>query len=145
MSNVLFKALPAGLTDFFIVSALIIFSFVFGVEQDDVSTASVMLMAIVGFMILYRVSKPMNSWRWAIFGVMLAGMIFCIIFMKGLFAISSISLKCSMLLGVFAIASESIFRYLCIALHWIQRQYEKCKPIIIRKVHNIKKNHKANE
>ena len=145
MSNVLFKALPAGLTDFFIVSALIIFSFVFGVEQDDVSTASVMLMAIVGFMILYRVSKPMNSWRWAIFGVMLAGMIFCIIFMKGLFAISSISLKCSMLLGVFAIASESIFRYLCIGLHWIQRQYEKCKPIIIRKVHKIKKNHKANE
>ena len=145
MSNVLFKALPAGLTDFFIVSALIIFSFVFGVDQDDVSTASVMLMAVVGFMILYRVSKPMNSWRWAIFGVMLAGMIFCIIFMKGLFAISSISLKCSMLLGVFAIASESIFRYLCIGLHWIQRQYEKCKPIILRKVHNIKKNHKTNE
>ena len=123
MTNVLFKALPAGLTDFFIVSALIIFSFEFGVDQDDVSTASVMLMAVVGFMILYRVSVPMNKWRLTIFCAMLAGLLFCITFMKGLFAISSISVKCAMLLTIFAIASEPIFRYLTSFLHWLKENW----------------------
>ena len=125
MTNVLFKALPAGLTDFIIVSAMIIFSFEFGVNRDDVSTASVMLMGVVGFMILYRISKPMNKWRLGIFLTMLSGFLFCIAFMKELFAISYISIKCGMLLVVFAIASESIFRYLTIWVRWIQRCYIK--------------------
>ena len=127
INNVLFMALPAGLTDFFIVSALIIFGAEFGVAQDDVSTASVMLMAVVGFMILYRVSKPLNRWRAAIFFTMMVGMLFCIVFMKGLFAISHISVKCSMLLTIFAIASEPIFRYLTIWIHWSKKAYERIK------------------
>lgn len=134
MTNVLFKALPAGLTDFFIVSALIIFSFEFGVSQDDVSTASVMLMAVVGFMILYRLSVPMSRWRLAIFLGTLTGFLFCFAFMKSLFAIDYISIKCGMLLVVFAIASESIFRYLSIWLHGFQKVWiyakQKKKQII---------------
>lgn len=121
MTNVLFKALPAGLTDFFIVSALIMFSFEFGVDQDDVSTASVLLMAIVGFMILYRISVPLNRWRGTIFLAMIGGLLFCFIFMKPLFAISHMSVKCGMLLTVFAIASEPIFRYLTICIHWLKK------------------------
>ena len=127
MTNVLFKALPAGLTDFFIVSALIIFSVEFGVDKDDVSTASVMLMAVVGFMILYRVSVPMNRWRLGIFFTMLVGFLFCIAFMKGLFAISYISVKCGMLLAVFAIASEPIFRYLTQGIYWTQKGWSYAK------------------
>ena len=127
MTNVLFKALPAGLTDFFIVSALIIFSFEFGVDQEDVSTASVMLMAVVGFMILYRVSVPMNRWRLGIFFTMLIGFLFCIAFMKGLFAISYISVKCTMLLAIFAIASEPIFRYLTQGIYWIEKGWSYAK------------------
>lgn len=131
ISNVLFKALPAGLTDFFIVSALIVFSFEFGVDKEDVSTASVMLMAVVGFMILYRVSVPLNRWRGSIFGLMIFGMIFCLIFMKELFAITHISVKCSMLLLIFAIASEPILRYLSVWLHWTKKQYEKYRLKIV--------------
>lgn len=121
MSNVLYKALPAGLTDFFIVSSLIMFSFVFEVDSTDISTASVMLMAVVGFMILYRISVPMNRWRWTIFFSMIIGILFCGFFMSELFAITDISLKCGLLLAVFAIASEPILRYLTQLLHHIKR------------------------
>ena len=127
MTNVLFKALPAGLTDFFIVSALIIFGFEFGVDRADISTASVLLMAVVGFMILYRISVPMNRWRWIIFCSMIAGMIFCRYFMSDLFAMSNISIKCTMLLSVFTIASEPIFRYLTLLCQWIQKMYRSVK------------------
>lgn len=132
MTNVLFKALPAGLTDFFIVSALIIFGFEFGVDSEDISTASVLLMAVVGFMILYRISVPMNRWRWIIFFSMIAGMIFCRYFMSELFAMSDISVKCTMLLSVFTIASEPIFRYLTLMCQWIQKRYKNIKE---EKVH----------
>lgn len=121
ISNVLYRALPAGLTDFFIVSALIIFSTIFEVDQTDVSTASVMLMAVVGFMILYRISKPMNRWRLTIFFTMFAGLLFCSFFMSDLFAITDISLKCGLLLAVFAIASEPIFRYLTLLLDYLKK------------------------
>lgn len=127
MTNVLFKALPAGLTDFFIVSALIIFGFEFGVDSEDISTASVLLMAVVGFMILYRISVPMNRWRWIIFCSMIAGMIFCRYFMSDLFAMSDISIQCTMLLSVFTIASEPIFRYLTLICQWIQKMYKDVK------------------
>lgn len=127
MTNVLFKALPAGLTDFFIVSALIIFGFEFGVDSEDISTASVLLMAVVGFMILYRISVPMNRWRWIIFFSMIAGMVFCRYFMSDLFAMSDISIQCTMLLSVFTIASEPIFRYLTLICQWVQKMYGSIK------------------
>ena len=52
LPNVFRKALPAGLTDFIVVSALVIFCDTFGVEQTDVSTASALILVVVGFLIL---------------------------------------------------------------------------------------------
>ncbi|HEY9574179.1 MAG TPA: cation-translocating P-type ATPase, partial [Lachnospiraceae bacterium] len=111
LTNVLLQALPAGLTNFIVVSAMVIFGNVFGVESNDVSTASTLLLAIVGFMILFRISKPMNMIRWTIWGTMLFGMLFSIFFAKELFNISHISLKGGMLLAVFSLLTEPIFRY----------------------------------
>ena len=43
LSNVLIKALPAGLTDFLVVGALVVFGSVFGVNETDISTACTMV------------------------------------------------------------------------------------------------------
>ena len=120
MSNVLYKALPAGLTDFLIVSAIVMFSVEFEMSATDVSTASTLLMSIVGFMILYRISKPMNHWRRTILISMMVGLLFCSLFMRDLFNINQISTKCAMLLVVFAIASESLFRYITLLINQIR-------------------------
>lgn len=58
ITNVLLTALPAGLTDFVIVGAIVVFGQVFEVDPTDISTAATLLLAVVGFMILYRVSRP---------------------------------------------------------------------------------------
>ncbi|MFR6563262.1 MAG: hypothetical protein ACLUR5_16220 [Eubacterium ventriosum] len=39
LSNVLIKALPAGITDFLVVGALVVFGQVFEVGETDISTA----------------------------------------------------------------------------------------------------------
>ena len=94
------------------VATLVIFGQEFNVGSEDIATASTFLMAIVGFMILYRISKPMNWMRWAILIISVVAFIFCSIFLDQLFAISGMSRKCVMLLVVFSVATEPVLRYL---------------------------------
>lgn len=58
--------------------------------EADISTACTMLIAIVGFMILYHISKPMNALRWCIWGGCIAGLIICSLFLSDLFAVGMI-------------------------------------------------------
>lgn len=111
LSNVMIKALPAGITDFLVVGALVIFGQVFEVTESDISTACTMLIAIVGFMILYHISKPMNVLRWCIWGGCIAGLIICSLFLSDLFAVGRMSGKCIMLFVIFAIVTEPVLRY----------------------------------
>ena len=122
LTNVLLTALPAALTDFFIVGALVIFGQVFHVSSEDISTAATLLMATVGLMILFKISQPMNKLRWVIWFGMLAGLLICIFFIRDLFAINGISLQCGMLLTLFAIATEPILRYTSALIRFLQEK-----------------------
>ncbi len=112
LSNILLRALPAGLTDAMIVGALVVFGQVFSVDSVDVATACTILLAIVGFMILFQISKPMNSFKWVILGVSIAGLLFCAFALGDLFSITSMSKRCIMLFLMFSICTEPLFRYL---------------------------------
>lgn len=125
LSNVLFKALPGGLTDFLVVSALYVFCMEFNVSETDVSTSCTILLAIVGLMILYQIASPMTKYHWIIWGGMAAGLVYCMIFVSHIFAITSISKKCMMLLILFAIVTEPTFRYLSIWIKKISEYYLK--------------------
>lgn len=123
LSNVLFKALPGGLTDFFVVSGLYLFCMEFSVDANDVSTSSTILLAIVGLMILYQIASPMTKYHWFLWFGMAAGLIYCMVFVSNVFAITSISKKCMMLLVIFAIITEPTFRYLSIGIKKLSNMY----------------------
>ncbi len=127
LTNVLLKALPAALTDALAVAALVIFGRTFGVNSTDISTAATMLLAIVGFMILYKISAPMNKIRFGIVGGCIAGLLFCSIFLKDLFAITSMTKECIMLFVVFAIATEPVLRYLTTLVEKVKFYYLKLR------------------
>ncbi|MCI8639498.1 MAG: cation-translocating P-type ATPase [Coprococcus sp.] len=125
LTNVLLKALPAGLTDVLAVGALVVFGRTFGVEPSAISTAATMLLAIVGFMILYRMCQPMNILRRGVWIGCIIGMLGCSIFLPKLFAIRGMSRECVMLFVVFSIATEPLYRY-------ITRLVEKLRELYIR-------------
>lgn len=125
LTNVFLKALPAALTDVLAVGALVVFGRTFGVNSTDISTAATMLLAIVGFMILFKISEPMNVLRWVIWLGTIAGLLFCSIFLKQLFAITGMSTKCVMLFVVFSIATEPVLRYLTLFVGKIREWYKK--------------------
>lgn len=125
LTNVFLKALPAGLTDVLAVGALVVFGQTFGVASKDISTAATMLLAIVGFMILYRICQPMNALRMIVWIGCVIGLLGCSIFLPQLFAITGMSKKCIMLFVVFSIATEPVLRYLTKLIEWLRKQYIK--------------------
>ena len=111
LGNVFKTAAPAGLTTFISVSSLVVFGEVFEIESECISTSSTMLVALVGFMILGKVAKPTNGLHIALITACVAGMGYCVFFMPEMFGINSISTQAAMLLVVFLIATEAVFRY----------------------------------
>uniref|UniRef100_UPI0040261F13 HAD-IC family P-type ATPase n=1 Tax=Eshraghiella crossota TaxID=45851 RepID=UPI0040261F13 len=127
LGNVLLKALPAGLTDFFAVSALVICGHVFNIPSTDIATASTLLIAVVGFMIMIKISHPFNRFKYGILALNIFGLIFCGLFLDSLFAMSDMSNICILLTIVFGFAAESMFRYITIFVEFIQNRMRKKK------------------
>lgn len=129
LTNVLVRALPAGLTDFIVVSGLVIFCREFQVDLDCLSTSCTILVAIVGFMILHRIARPMNTGHIVMLVGVIAGWILCMLFGGGFFGITGISKQCEMLMVIFAIITEPVLRYLSLIVEWISA---RCRIIHAR-------------
>ena len=109
--NVFKIATPAGITLFLSVSALLFFGQVMEINQASISTAASGLVALVEFLILARVAQPMNRLHLGMMIVMVAGFFYAIIFHNELFGIAPMNWQCALLLIVFLIATEALFRY----------------------------------
>ena len=130
MLKVLLKAMPAALTDFFAIAALVVFGNIFGVSQADVSVASTFLLAIVGFMILAKICVPLNKYRNSVIIGCIIGIAFTARFFSDLFAITFVSRECIMLFVLFAIATEPCMRYLTVLFEVIE---QKAQEYFLRK------------
>ena len=125
MLKVLLKAMPAALTDFFAIAALVVFGNIFGVSQADVSVASTFLLAIVGFMILAKICVPLNKYRNSVIIGCIIGIAFTARFFSDLFAITYVSRECIMLFVLFAIATEPCMRYLTVLFEVIEQRAQE--------------------
>ena len=127
LRNVLKKALPAGLTDAICVGSLAIFGHVFKIDDGDVATAATLVLAVVGFMILQRISTPMNKYRVFVFIINIIGMILCFYLLPDLFSVVRLPATIVQLVIIFSFASESILRILTFAVEHIKNPFKKGK------------------
>ena len=104
--------MPAALTSFLAIAALVIFSQTFGISNEDMSTASTFLLAIVGFMILVEISHPLNRYRMTVIIGCIAGLIVAALLLPDFFALKAVSTRCVMLFVVFALAEDTVMRWL---------------------------------
>ncbi len=111
LGNVFKMAAPAGITVFLSVSALLIFGDVMKIQQDSLSTAAAALVALVEFMILARVARPMTKMHLIMMAALITGFFYAIIFHNELFGISDMTWQTMLLLIVFLIATQAVFRY----------------------------------
>ncbi len=111
LPNVFKMAAPAGITMFISVSAMVIFGQVFKIDEACISTSATMLVALVGFLFLGKVAIPANRLHVGMIVALILGMAYCVVFMPQLFDVGAITMKAAMLLIVFLIATEGLFRY----------------------------------
>ncbi len=137
MRNILVKALPGGLTDVIIVCVLVIFGQVFNIGSTDISTACTFLLCIVGFFVLFKISQPMDIFRWIVFGVCIFGMILGVVMFNNLFSITAMSTRCVMLFVIFSILCVPLFRWLTLLVDVIVKGFAKLGKFAIEKIHSI--------
>ena len=108
LRNVIFRALPAALTNVILIIGVIVYSTVFELTDAEMSTMSLVVLSAVGILMIFKVSQPFNLLRRALFGFVVAAMIFSFIFLRDMFSISSLGLEAMLLLIVFVVATYPI-------------------------------------
>lgn len=123
--NVFKMAAPAGITMFLSVSGLIIFGQIMEIKQSSISTAASGLVTLGEFLILARVSQPMNKLHTGMMIVMVAGFLLTVMVHGDWFGITMMDSQCVLLMIVFLIATEAIFRYFYKATEFIGQHFTK--------------------
>ena len=127
ITNVMLKALPGGLTDVIAVGALVVCGEVFCISDASIGTIATLVLSVVGFMILFKISEPLNGMKYAVIIGNIAGLVFSGFFLKKLFALTDLSNICILLMIVFGFAAESLFRNLTLLVEKLRGSYEKKK------------------
>ena len=125
LTNVMLKALPGGLTDVIAISALVVCGAVFSIPEESIGTIATMVLSVVGFMILFKISEPLNTMKYAVIGINVAGFVLCVYFLKDLFALTNLSSICILLMIVFGFAAESLFRNLTVLEEKLREGYKR--------------------
>lgn len=129
ITNVMLKALPGGLTDVIAVGALVVCGEVFCISDASIGTIATLVLSVVGFMILFKISEPLNRMKYAVIIGNIAGLVFSGFFLKKLFALTDLSNICILLMIVFGFAAESLFRNLTLLVEKLRGSYEKKKGL----------------
>lgn len=125
--QVMMKALPASLTSITAILVVMWTGGLFSIPANQISTASAMLLAVVGFMILFEISRPMTSFKWGVFFLNLIGMIGAAFFLPTLFSLSEISLDLFVFVGILSFISLFIFKLLNLVLQFCYGIWEKSR------------------
>ena len=110
IKNVILKALPASLTEITAVLGVVIAGAAFKLTASEISTSAVILLAVVGFMILTKISAPLNRFKMGIIIFNIVGIIISGFMFNSLFSIRKISLDSFVLVALLSLFSESLFR-----------------------------------
>lgn len=83
--NVLKKSLPGGLTIVLNVLSVMLIAKIFNINADEISTMAVILVAITGFILLYRICYKFNKLRFVMFIGLILAFLTCIIGLRTVF------------------------------------------------------------
>ena len=116
MRKVFTNSLPAAITSFLAIVAMVKFSDLFNVGVKEITTACSYLFFTGGFLILYKIIRPLNKYRTSVMFLCILGTILTINIMPNFFAIKEISERSAILVTLFAIAEFSVIRWITLIL-----------------------------
>ncbi len=121
------RSLPVALTIFFNVILVTLFSSVFQLPYEIQSSISVFLTAMTGFIYLYKICTPFTWLRRILFGGLLFGFFYCVLFQNTFFELAPITSGSALIAFVLCIDSLYVYKKLN---HYVTRIFSKLDPTI---------------
>lgn len=103
LKNVMLQALPAALTDLFLVGGVMLFYLAAGFEDSAMSTICTGVMCVVGLMMLHRMCRPYTKLRMVMVICMCVGFLGSFFFLRGLFNLVALDFLSALVLAVFSL------------------------------------------
>lgn len=124
LEKVLKKSLPGALTVVFNVVLIMIVGSYLALDHQQISTLAVISTGLIGLVILFRVSQPLDNKRWALFFTMTVSFLCCVLFLEDFFFLVPIQDFLPAMLIVLGITILDIYPLLRI-FSWIVDQIER--------------------
>ena len=121
LTNVMFLALPGGLTDVIVVGMMVALAQVFNLTYADYSTVAVLLLILVGLRVLYRTCQPFDRVRRLIYAGCLLALAGGSLATPWLFGLTWPSLRGWAILGLVALTTGPILH----GTTWMVSRVEK--------------------
>lgn len=108
--NILSKSIPGGITDWLAVSILVLTDQFINIGSKEVGTASTILLVLVGMMVLFWISRPLNKYKLGVMALSAICIILSIAFIPGFFKLSPLSGRAIFTIVVLFFAGMTLFR-----------------------------------
>ena len=119
--NVIYKALPAALTDLIVVMGVILFTDAFGMNQEVASSVITILMGLVGFTMIFTLCRPFNKQRTALLVGLVVLFVAALLIMPWFFEITPPDYGGWLVLGVFSLLIPSVIYTMSAGLKVLSR------------------------
>ncbi|MBO2527603.1 MAG: ATPase P [Clostridiales bacterium] len=127
MRNVIRRAMPGGLTNLILVLLAGFFTTIFKLPEQGLNTIAVWVVATVGFVTLYHVSKPFTKLRIAVFITALAAMLIALFFLTGFFELPALDFNSGLVLALLMIGCPTLFRFFLLIFDNQMRRHDRKK------------------
>ena len=127
LRNVLFKALPGGLTDIILIVGVMLFYNAFKIPEEAVSTICAIIMGVVGLIVLHYSCKPYNKLRLILMSSVTVLLAAGILFFRNLFSLTPLDFSSILVLLVFSLLALPLMKTLTIGLGMLEARQEEKK------------------
>lgn len=106
LSRIISKAIPSGLT---VVFNIVFISMISNLSKQEVSTLAITMIALTGFILIFKISRPFNKLRKILFIVITLGFSFGVVVFKDFFGFASLNIKLLTYIVVLLLISIIVF------------------------------------
>ena len=108
MQNVLRRALPGGLSNIVLMVGIELFALAFQFDKASLSTMATVLMGLVGLLVLYYISRPLDWKRWLLLGSMSVAMLVAVFGMSDIFQLTALNFQTTLVILVVLLLAPSV-------------------------------------
>lgn len=135
VENILKHAIPAGLTDAFMIATMVVCGTILGLKTADISTATTLVIAVIGFVYIYTIIKPLDNLKAFILIGCIMGLFFCTAFLPTLFSMARMEWRGWALTVVMALLCPFVLRATAFV---VDKLWEFARSIHLNKTEKIR-------